>query len=857
MKNFLVGVGNFYPNYEKIKKNNYRFFKSFLPIFFLNKFDPLLYTKKFNSIKFIFFGLLFSLQKISHIIYKNNPHSFTQNSELFTLIKYKFIKKYNNISKISMKSTRSKLKSKYYYIFRRFYYVWEKYYASADKLLLLDSEENYEEQNKFIASQLFSLNRFNVFRKICKIRDNLRRQAFRFDKRSRRRYKYRIWCEVKFTYIIHILTILFGYVESFLLYSLPPVCILLESFETQKYINIFKTSNFFLKPVQNFHMVSFGSSQQSKFFSKYRYKRYFWLLEAPFSRKRKFYYAFYLHKTFKLVYNDWWEVYFYKLTLNKFKKLGSTYQIDTEIYENGMNWPRIYRLYLWICKSLRGTSVRDWIPPLDDRSIFMVFDYIHVCGSLFHKALPDLYGICGGYLHTSYEPKIKLITIYAKFWSDVSSQFIVDIDKANCAVSEEVLFLNFFYFWRETVWGWNTSELLEIGWSKTFWCIAVLENPREEIFEEDVYPVVNYAEILRLAQKPHNVEYLEQRLFPDLDQKFIKKKNKLLFKKFTRTRGVGFAKKKHRKLKYKLTHLIPSKKKYRFFKKLLRFFFSKPFSNLSYTYSHFFSKFEKTFLQNDRIFQSYLIGEDLAEFTTLNTSDHDNLNLLSNFTFLDFSKRHVGKFLKSNYNPIFFLSLGVKQKFFQKKYLEESMPSARYLQFYVNGFITHWVSCKSFFIMQSNLTLADKDFTYKLLTSTIEGIFYFSKINVKFFKKFPVSRFVEFFTLSLLKKDLNFFVKFFKSFLEEIFLKEHKRIFYSFEFMLKKFLYKIMAWTKTKGIKFEVSGKISVTGNSKKRRRIVKLGCYSLTHKKLKIDYLLDTIRTSTGVLGFRTFITY
>jgi hypothetical protein len=159
--------------------------------------------------------------------------------------------------------------------------------------------------------------------------------------------------------------------------------------------------------------------------------------------------------------------------------------------------------------------------------------------------------------------------------------------------------------------------------------------------------------------------------------------------------------------------------------------------------------------------------------------------------------------------------------------------------------------------MQSNLTLADKDFTYKLLTSTIEGIFYFSKINVKFFKKFPVSRFVEFFTLSLLKKDLNFFVKFFKSFLEEIFLKEHKRIFYSFEFMLKKFLYKIMAWTKTKGIKFEVSGKISVTGNSKKRRRIVKLGCYSLTHKKLKIDYLLDTIRTSTGVLGFRTFITY
>jgi ribosomal protein S3 len=75
--------------------------------------------------------------------------------------------------------------------------------------------------------------------------------------------------------------------------------------------------------------------------------------------------------------------------------------------------------------------------------------------------------------------------------------------------------------------------------------------------------------------------------------------------------------------------------------------------------------------------------------------------------------------------------------------------------------------------------------------------------------------------------------------------------------MLKKFLYKILLWTKTKGIKFEVAGKISVTGNSKKRRKIVKLGYYSLTHKKLKIDYLLDTIRTPTGVLGFRMFMTY
>jgi hypothetical protein len=134
---------------------------------------------------------------------------------------------------------------------------------------------------------------------------------------------------------------------------------------------------------------------------------------------------------------------------------------------------------------------------------------------------------------------------------------------------------------------------------------------------------------------------------------------------------------------------------------------------------------------------------------------------------------------------------------------------------------------------------------------------YFTNIHVKFFKKFPVSKFIEFFTFSVFKKDLNYFVKFFKLFVEEMSLKEHKRVFYAFEFLLKKFLYKTLSLTNTYGIKFEVAGKISVTGNSKTRNKIIKLGYYSLTHKKLKIDYLFDVIRTSTGVLGFRIFITY
>jgi len=59
------------------------------------------------------------------------------------------------------------------------------------------------------------------------------------------------------------------------------------------------------------------------------------------------------------------------------------------------------------------------------------------------------------------------------------------------------------------------------------------------------------------------------------------------------------------------------------------------------------------------------------------------------------------------------------------------------------------------------------------------------------------------------------------------------------------------------GFRFEISGKISVTGNSKTRKKIINYGSYSLTNKSLKINYTQYTIRTSTGVLEIKTYITY
>ena len=100
-------------------------------------------------------------------------------------------------------------------------------------------------------------------------------------------------------------------------------------------------------------------------------------------------------------------------------------------------------------------------------------------------------------------------------------------------------------------------------------------------------------------------------------------------------------------------------------------------------------------------------------------------------------------------------------------------------------------------------------------------------------------------------------MQFFKKLFEDTPFKKHKKILYSFDFILKKFLKKFFIFTGVLGFKFEISGKIGVAGNSKTRNKIIKFGKYSLTNKSLKIDYMRNVVRTNTGVMGFRMFLTY
>ena len=93
--------------------------------------------------------------------------------------------------------------------------------------------------------------------------------------------------------------------------------------------------------------------------------------------------------------------------------------------------------------------------------------------------------------------------------------------------------------------------------------------------------------------------------------------------------------------------------------------------------------------------------------------------------------------------------------------------------------------------------------------------------------------------------------------MERINPKLHKR----FLFFLKLFFDRFFATQPKvlgfKGFKLTVKGKISVSGNAKKRTKRLRYGINSLSTKFYRISYARGVVHTHTGVLGIKFFLFY
>jgi len=100
-------------------------------------------------------------------------------------------------------------------------------------------------------------------------------------------------------------------------------------------------------------------------------------------------------------------------------------------------------------------------------------------------------------------------------------------------------------------------------------------------------------------------------------------------------------------------------------------------------------------------------------------------------------------------------------------------------------------------------------------------------------------------------------MKWFTKSMTRLKLKKHKKFIKFF----KKTLYKnesfFLVANKVKGFKFDIRGKVGVSGNAKKRHTSFYFGNTSFSTKKLRLDYSQGLVYTDTGVLGVTMILSY
>ena len=126
-----------------------------------------------------------------------------------------------------------------------------------------------------------------------------------------------------------------------------------------------------------------------------------------------------------------------------------------------------------------------------------------------------------------------------------------------------------------------------------------------------------------------------------------------------------------------------------------------------------------------------------------------------------------------------------------------------------------------------------------------------------FHKLFFIQDFVHIITLAFYQKNADLFLRWLLRFMEKINPRLHRK-FISYLKVFLGHLYRTQSnHLQFLGFKLVVKGKISVTGNAKKRTQRINYGICSLTTKIYKISYARGVVHTRTGVLGLKCFLFY
>ncbi|HRP26166.1 hypothetical protein [Thauera sp.] len=334
-------------------------------------------------------------------------------------------------------------------------------------------------------------------------------------------------------------------------------------------------------------------------------------------------------------------------------------------------------------------------------------------------------------------------------------------------------------------------------------------------------------------------------------------KNELFFNKYTLPIKTNYFKKiNRRKLRIKFPKFNKNKLKFKkLYKLILKSFFitfkkfnlNDFFKNINSTYGFMSLNFFFLFMN------SIFVEEHLVDFDHLfwDLTTHINRNVILNR--LSSNTMNVEDYyIYNSHLPVLTTDLPIKQRFLKSVETLASLSLNKFHQLYFISFFESLFKKKFFVRFESNFFRRYKPETAAKLF--IKG---YQNFNFKILRNLHTTEFLEIIWYSFQFRDLRLLNNWLKKIMPMVKLKDHKKLIACMKLILENNSIFFRTTLGVNGFFFKIKGKISVTGNAKKRSSVIRFGNVSLSSKYLKLEYEEGEINTRVGILGYKMFLCY
>jgi len=99
-------------------------------------------------------------------------------------------------------------------------------------------------------------------------------------------------------------------------------------------------------------------------------------------------------------------------------------------------------------------------------------------------------------------------------------------------------------------------------------------------------------------------------------------------------------------------------------------------------------------------------------------------------------------------------------------------------------------------------------------------------------------------------KDPKFFLVWLCRSITKLNIKKHKQVLKLLSYLFTDEINLFLTSNLIKGVKFDIRGKVGVTGDAKKRHVLLTSGYTGFSRKNYKLEYQQGVVYTDTGVMG-------